>query len=286
MSNTPELPNRKSLITKKGLPYVVGILLISIGMIVLLDQFLQTGWLVLIILPISGVIFLEEGIRTKRMGLIIPGTLAFGAGVGSFIFFSSMLQLNIYQRIGYLLLCFGLGWVAITISSIFLQKSISWWALIPASVIGSTGLTFLYSDLQFTDFVFWIVTGLGVSFLLWGVSTKLIGLVIPGSLLTTIGPGIYFAWGQNTVGNALAQTGIMLVIFSLGWGLIILFSKMIIEKFVWWPLIPGGVMAMVGWGLYIGGDPNNAVSFIANTGSIGLIIFGLYLLLLRKSIHK
>jgi hypothetical protein len=42
---------------------------------------------------------------------------------------------------------------------------------------------------------------------------------------------------------------------------------------------------MVGWGLYIGGDPENATAFIANTGSVGLIIFGLYLLLLRKGIH-
>jgi hypothetical protein len=55
------------------------------------------------------------------------------------------------------------------------------------------------------------------------------------------------------------------------------------EKFVWWPLIPGGLLAVVGWGLYIGGDPGNALAFIGNTGSIGLIIFGVYLLLLRRS---
>jgi len=77
-----------------------------------------------------------------------------------------------------------------------------------------------------------------------------------------------------------------LVVFSLGWGLLILFGRMLTARFVWWPLIPGGIFAVVGWGLYIGGDPGNAMSFIANTGSIGLIIFGLYLLLMRKSIHR
>jgi hypothetical protein len=46
------------------------------------------------------------------------------------------------------------------------------------------------------------------------------------------------------------------------------------------------VLAMVGWGLYIGGNPGSALSFIGNTGSLGLIIVGAYLLLLRRSIRK
>jgi hypothetical protein len=41
----------------------------------------------------------------------------------------------------------------------------------------------------------------------------------------------------------------------------------------------------VGTGLYIGGDPTRALGFIGNTGSIALMIFGLYLLLMRKGIH-
>jgi hypothetical protein len=75
----------------------------------------------------------------------------------------------------------------------------------------------------------------------------------------------------------------MLVWFALGWGLITIASRILTSRFIWWPLIPGGLLAVVGWGLYIGGDPGNALSFIGNTGSIGLIIFGIYLLLLRRS---
>jgi len=86
--------------------------------------------------------------------------------------------------------------------------------------------------------------------------------------------------------SALSRTGIMLVAFALGWGLITVFSRVIKSAFVWWPLIPGGILAMVGWGLYIGGNPENALSFIGNTGSIGLIIFGVYLLLLRRGIQR
>jgi hypothetical protein len=97
--------------------------------------------------------------------------------------------------------------------------------------------------------------------------------------------GVYFAWSTPEVGNSLVHTGIMLVWFALGWALITLSGRILVHKFIWWPLIPGGILAMVGCGLYIGGDPGNALNFISNTGSIGLMIFGLYLLLMRKGIH-
>lgn len=100
------------------------------------------------------------------------------------------------------------------------------------------------------------------------------------------GPGIYMAWGTKLAPNALAQTGLMLVCIAFGWIAITVLSRFGIEKLVWWPLIPGGILAMVGWGLYIGGNPQNAASFIGNTGSIGLIVIGLYLLLMRKGIKK
>ena len=78
----------------------------------------------------------------------------------------------------------------------------------------------------------------------------------------------------------------MLVILAIGWGLITVFSRVITDKFTWWPLIPAGILAMTGWGLYIGGNPDNALGFIGNTGSIVLIILGIYLLLLRHGISR
>jgi len=64
-----------------------------------------------------------------------------------------------------------------------------------------------------------------------------------------------------------------------------IFARVQTLKFVWWPLIPGGILAMVGWGLYIGGNPSRAVGFIGNSGSIALLIFGIYILLIRRGIH-
>jgi hypothetical protein len=127
---------------------------------------------------------------------------------------------------------------------------------------------------------------MGSVFLLWGWVEKLFGLLIPGCLLITTGPGISIAWSHVTSPQGLVETGVMLVWFALGWLLITVFSRILYKKFTWWPLIPGGVLAMVGWGLYIGGNPANALGFVGNTGSIGLIIFGVYLLLLRFGMQK
>ena len=104
--------------------------------------------------------------------------------------------------------------------------------------------------------------------------------------LAGIGPGVYFAWGGSSRSGGLAQTGIMLVWFALGWALITLLSRVTFQSFVWWPLIPGGVIGVVGWGLYIGGNPANALGFIGNTGSVLVIIFGIYLLLMRRGIRE
>ena len=164
--------------------------------------------------------------------------------------------------------------------------STAWWALIPAFLIGSTAFVFLFAAGTPYEFILYILSALGVSLLMWGVARRLFGLIIPGSLLLGIGPGIYFAWGNANPANPLVQTGLMLVWFALGFALISLFSRTLKHIFVWWPFIPGGVLAMVGWGLYLGGDPDNAVSFISNTGSIALIIFGLYLILLRRGLHR
>lgn len=273
--------------SRQGIVYFAGIIMVTVGVMVLADQFLKTGWLLLALVPIFGIFFLVEAVRVRKLGYLIAGGLLTGAGLGGFVGFSSLFsRSNVYHNIGWLLVCFALGWVMITtMSRITLEKPV-YWPLVPGGIIFSFGLTFLFTPLRVVDFVLWVGTGTGLVLLIWGIYWRLFGLIIPGSLLVAIGPGIYMAWGRASEMNSLAKTGVMIVVFSIGWFLIILFSRVTTANFIWWPLIPGGVLAVVGWGLYIGGDPDNAATFIANTGSIGLIIFGIYLLLLRKGIHR
>ncbi len=262
---------------RRGFPYVIGLVLISVGLAILLDQFLKTGWIALAIVPISGLILLAEGGKTQKFSFIIAGAL---------LFLSQVIDAPVERKIGLVLMAFALGWGLITVSTHLLLQKRVWWPLVPGGILTSVGACFLFSDLRLFDFVLYLVTGTGFVLLVWGVFWRLIGLIIPGSLLISIGPGIYLPWGTELGINILTKTGMMLVIFAIGWVMIILFARVLTTRFMWWPLIPGGIQAVVGWGLYIGGDPGGAAAFIANTGSIGLIIFGLYLLLMRKGIHR
>jgi len=265
--------------------YLAGAMLETIGLVILLANQMHTGWLALIVFPVVGLMLIVSGVISRRLVFLIPGALIAFLGAGGLLAAGPWLP-EWPDKVGGLLICFALSWAAITLLSALFTSYLAWWALIPFGVILSLGLCFLWTPLRLLDFVLYGVTSVGLVLLGSGIYTRLFGLIIPGSLLLGIGPGVYVAWGTQTATNGLVQTGIMLVWFSLGWGLITLFSRVITVKFTWWPLIPAGVLLAVGWGLYIGGNSGQALSFIGNTGSIGLIIFGLYLLLLRRGIHR
>lgn len=283
MQTVDNQPNKQQ--PRRGIATVAGLSLIATGLVFLGEQYIKTGWLIPVALPLIGAVFLGSMVRQQRLGMIIPGSLTLASGIGV------LLALVVYKgagwahQLGVFLLAFSLGWLLITAITHFVGIKTARWTLIPAGAIFSVGASFYWGDLSLVSFVFFIVTGFGLVLLFTGIFTRLFGLILAGALMVSIGPGIYFGWNADAGPNALAQTGIMLVWFSLGWGTVTVIYRALFHKFIWWPLIPGGILAMVGWGLYIGGNPGNALSFIGNTGSIGLIVFGAYLLLMKRGLH-
>lgn len=191
-----------------------------------------------------------------------------------------------FSILGLSFIIFGLIWGFLFIISYFSKQKTVVWLLFPLFIFTSIGLPFLLQEINLLDFFLFIGIDLGICFLIAGINWKLIGLIIPGALLIGIAPGLYFAWENTNANNPLEQIGIMLVGFAFGWGLITVSSRSLTKKIIWWPLIPGGILAVVGWGLYIAGNPESAIGFIGNTGSVGLIIFGIYILLMRRSFHQ
>jgi hypothetical protein len=271
--------------TNIAIRWTIGLVMVIVGCVVLIEQYLKTGWLIFLLFPAGGIYCLWKGFREASDGFYIAAYLLLGCGIGFFFMFSPMVNWMVLTRLGWASMCIGIGWLLIFIMPVLFKKHIHWWSLIPASIFLGLTVCFLAVHISIFDFFFYPIIFMGAAFLSWGSVRKIIGLIIPGALLVSIGSGIYYAWANVTKPNGLAQTGVMLVWFALGWILIIVFSRVITEKFIWWPLIPGGIFAVVGWSLYLGGDPTNAVNFIGNSSSVGLIIFGLYLLLLRKGIH-
>jgi hypothetical protein len=265
---------------------ILGLMLVVAGVLLLIDLRLKTQWLTISIPAILGLILLVYGLVSSEKGWLISGSLVTGTGLGLFFALQQLRELPLVEKFGYLTMFFAISWLTIFLILKIVFQNTAWWALICFAIFGGTAYALLFSPRTFLDFELNIILPLGLVFLVWGLRRKLVGLIIPGSILSTVAPGVYFAWNASSNPEGLTETGIMLVWFAFGWILITVFSRIIYKKFIWWPLIPGGVLAMVGWGLYIGGNPSNALGFVGNSGSIGLIIFGIYLLLLRFGIQK
>jgi hypothetical protein len=264
-----------------------GLMLVIAGLLTIIELQIKTGWITIAIPGLMGIILLIYGLLSAKKGWLIAGSLVTGIGLGVFFALQQFRDISLIHRFGYLTMFFAASWVIAFFLLRFIYQNTAWWALLCGSIFGGAGYTLLFaSDYTIFYFILSITLPMGVVFLLWGLRRKLLGLIITGSLVTTTGLGIFMAWNHVAKPQGLMETGVMLVWFSLGWFLVTIFSRIIYKKFVWWPLIPGGVLAMVGWGLYIGGNPGNALDFVGNSGSIGLIIFGVYLLLLRFGMQK
>jgi hypothetical protein len=279
-----EFPQNKQ--PRPGLASVAGLALIATGLVIMVEQIVRTGWLLPVALPLIWAAFFASMVHQQRLSMILPGSLILSGGIGVLLALTAFQGAGWSRQLGIALLIFSLGWLLIAGVTHFVGEKTALWALIPAGGIFSVGANFFWGDLSLLSFVLFLSVGFGLVLLLTGIFTRLMGLILAGALLATTGAGVYFGWNQSAGPNALAQTGIMLAWFSLGWILLTVIYRALFHKFMWWPLIPGGILAMVGWGLYIGGNPGNALSFIGNTGSIGLIVFGVYLLLMRRGFHQ
>ena len=266
-------------------PVIGGILVIS-GLLLLLDQRLQTRWLSLSIPAFISLALILSGIIRKHVWWIVSGLILAGLGTALVLFLAPTLTLDISSRLGYALLAQGAAWGLIFLLLALTTKKIAWYALLIAAVGAALSFNFIARRNTLFDFVYFVTLAIGFVFIIWGVCTKKFPLIIPGAILATTGAGVYYGWSNPEAPGGLQKTGIMLAWFAFGWLLITVITRVSHKRFTWWPLIPGGILLMVGAGLYIGGNPQNALGFLGNTGSIGMILIGVYLIFLKFGMKR
>jgi hypothetical protein len=127
-----------------------------------------------------------------------------------------------------------------------------------------------------------ILPGLAVIFLLWGVITREIGLMIPGGILAGVALGVYLMIGPYAGQIEENQAGTFLLAFSAGWALISLLSVISKQGFQWWPLIPGAIIGLVGLAIMRGGAAMQLLEIIGYAWPLALVAVGAYLLLRRR----
>src|SRR5687768_1098889 len=119
-----------------------------------------------------------------------------------------------------------------------------------------------------------IMPALALIFIAWGIATREVGFLIPGGILTGVGLGtlsMVYDWPFGTLAGD-TEAGVFLLIFAGGWASITLLSALFTERVHWWPLIPGGIMALIGSALIVGGSAKEALSLIGYLWPLALIV--------------
>jgi hypothetical protein len=122
---------------KKRNGWIGGLLLIGIGVLFLLNQFFDMPGLenlaIFFVLGL-GIFFLAWGVIAREAGLMIPGGILTGIGLGialvagPFQFDDGNLSGGVFMG------AFALGWVLITLFTALFTDETHWWPLIPAAV--------------------------------------------------------------------------------------------------------------------------------------------------------
>jgi hypothetical protein len=120
---------------------VWGAVLIFIGLFALLEQIFHLDF-GLFFLPLLAAIFLLAGILGRRSGLIIPGGILAGIGVGALLIDGPFSYLSDQGHGGLFMLTFAGGWLLITLASLLTDR-VMLWPLIPGAFMGLFGIALL-----------------------------------------------------------------------------------------------------------------------------------------------
>jgi len=122
----------------------------------------------------------------------------------------------------------------------------------------------------------WIVLVIGLGLLGAFAYTRQYGALIPGGIMTGLGGGLIASASVELTGE---QTGGAIVLgLGLGFASIwVIGSIARLPENHWWPLVPGGIMAVIGVVLLIGGPAVNVLDYW------GLVIVAIGLLVLWRA---
>jgi hypothetical protein len=114
--------------------------------------------------------------------------------------------------------------------------------LVAGLVIAGIGLFFLAGQLE-PDIGRFVTMFIGLALLAVFVVTRQYGFLVPGSILTGIGIGIVL----DGAASGQAEAGVMMLALAGGFlGIWVIGSIYRLSENHWWPLIPGGILTLIG----------------------------------------
>ena len=137
---------------------IPGLILIVLGIAFLLTQYFDFG--PGLFLTLLALVFLIPYVFTRSYGLLIPGCILAGIGVG-LMFERALARPDVTVSIG-----LGLGFIAIFVVQLVVAGSSHWWPLVPGGILVLVGIAETVPHVQAVLEKGWpvilIVIGLGI----------------------------------------------------------------------------------------------------------------------------
>lgn len=134
---------------------------------------------------------------------------------------------------------------------------------------------------QVLDVGLLILPLLAVAFLVAGIVTRAAGWFVPTGIVGGIGLSVVMMERSTLSGDG--EGAVFLLNFALGWASITLLARVFSGETVRWPLIPAGVLALLGGGLLAGDKGQRVLELVFTVGGyawpIALVVAGVTMLL-------
>ncbi len=127
---TQAQPQSQSMVRQIG----AGVAFIVLGAFLLVVQNVAIKWLGLAVMPGLALIFMAWGLITRTPGLLIPGGILAGLGVGAIAIDMWGAALTEMQQGGIFMLAFAGGWALIVLLSTLIGRTMTW-PLIPGGIM-------------------------------------------------------------------------------------------------------------------------------------------------------
>lgn len=127
-----------------------------------------------------------------------------------------------------------------------------------------------------------ILPVIALVFIAGGIFTRNPGYMIPGGIVGGIALGTLLITGPLANLGEQREGGVFMLAFALGWGLITLLTAVFTPQTHRWPLIPGGIMALIGLGLLLDGIGLTILNILGKAWPLALIIGGVLVLYGQK----
>jgi hypothetical protein len=141
MKMSAEMNTHETLSSRRRL--VPGLALVLIGALALAANLTDYEWVKMLFLPALGLIFIVWGAVERNGGLLIPGGILSGLGLGVVLLAGPLGGVELEANGGIFFLSFALGFLLISLLSAIFTAKVQWWPIIPAAFLALFGAALL-----------------------------------------------------------------------------------------------------------------------------------------------